>query len=561
MASGISRETVSYECFRDSNGRSTTKASGITTSAADTDEPGEHSPLLSISSQEDPIIDLPARPRQWLSRRCLTQVLILVVILASAGDQLQESPQTRIFESIICYRYYEVADPGKLLLDRGSVGPGAIGGVAEIHCKVNAVQEQLAMLRGYQQLLDGIPALMLALPFGWAADRFGRKPLLSMGLLSAVFRFAWIQLVTWFWQIFDVRMTWLSTLHACFGGGSAVTTGVFFVILSDITPEAERASVFLQAGASSLLANLVMSPLSAWWMQTDPWIPNLIGILICVSTLLALPFIPETLGARPDSSLTSSRPSTPSGESVARPQDIAGASELVSTDLLARWSARFRDAISFLTQDWRILALCLFFFGHTLIASSSRLLLQYMSKRYNIIFADATMLLTVYNGVKVLLLFVLLPYLSTLSMRTFRLSGQTKDLYLARASQICVLIGFTLIGFSPNVPTVVVSMSVASLGTGTYLLIRSFITSLVPGHHIARVYSIMTLVDTIGAMLGGPILAGLFKSGLALGDSWIGLPFYFLGLMNAAFAVLIFAVRLRPDEARIKLPGEEADSR
>jgi len=84
-----------------------------------------------------------------------------------------------------------------------------------------------------------------------------------------VFRFAWIQLVTWFWQIFDVRMTWLSTLHACFGGGSAVTTGIFFVILSDITPEAERASVFLQAGASSLLANLVMSPLSAWWMQVS----------------------------------------------------------------------------------------------------------------------------------------------------------------------------------------------------------------------------------------------------------------------------------------------------
>jgi len=269
MARDILRETDSYECFRDNNGRSTPKANGITTSGADTNETGEQSPLLSSSSRGESINELPARPRQWLSRIRLTQVLILVVILASAGDQLQESPQTRIFESIICYRYYEVADLSKLLLDRGSVGPGAIGGVAEIHCKVNAVQEQLAMLRGYQQLLDGIPALLLALPFGWAADRLGRKPLLSMGLLSLVFRFAWIQIVTWFWQTFDVRMTWLSTLHACFGGGSAVTTGIFFVILSDITPDAKRASVFLQAGASSLLANLVMSPLSAWWMQVS----------------------------------------------------------------------------------------------------------------------------------------------------------------------------------------------------------------------------------------------------------------------------------------------------
>ena len=70
-------------------------------------------------------------------------------------------------------------------------------------------------------------------------------------------------MITWFWQRFDVRMSWLSTLAACIGGGDTVISGIFFVILSDITPEAERAGVFLRVGAANLLANLCMPPLSA----------------------------------------------------------------------------------------------------------------------------------------------------------------------------------------------------------------------------------------------------------------------------------------------------------
>lgn len=50
-----------------------------------------------------------------------------------------------------------------------------------------------------------------------------------------------------------------------------MTTTFLFVVLSDITPEAQRANAFLRAGAFNILAQLVMPPLAAWLMKYNPW--------------------------------------------------------------------------------------------------------------------------------------------------------------------------------------------------------------------------------------------------------------------------------------------------
>lgn len=122
-------------------------------------------------------------------------LILTVVLLVSLGDQWQETPLARITEAVICYRYFEKVDPSKLLLSRDQVGPGAIGGVAEMWCKADDVQSELAMLRGWQQTFDGFPTLLLALPLGWAADKYGRKPFVLAGLVAFVLRAVWVELV------------------------------------------------------------------------------------------------------------------------------------------------------------------------------------------------------------------------------------------------------------------------------------------------------------------------------------------------------------------------------
>ncbi|KAI7319924.1 MFS general substrate transporter [Hortaea werneckii] len=513
----------------------------------------EATPLLSSENGTIEDIQSTHRPRRW---QTLTYLLMLVIFLVGAADSIAESPTTRVFESVICYRYFESEDPSKIQLGRAAVGPGAIGGVEERYCKADSVQQQLASLAGYQTLFEGFPSLLLAVPFGWLADNYGRKPVLMLGLFSFLLKFLWIQMVTWFWQAFDIRMTWLSALHALLGGGSPVASSLFFVVLSDIVPQDHRASTFLRVGASELAAKVVIPPISASLMTINPWIPSLIGTGLMLICFLTFGIVPETLNyCQPAEHPSTSQPTSSSTETTRHSKppssDTQPAHHSAPSTATKRLLHSLHTATAFLTHDSRIPLLILPFIGHSLIAQISQLLLQYTSKRYQLTFSQATLLTTILNAVKVLLLFALLPYASTLAMRHFRLSAQRKDLYLARASQGFVLVGWTLVGLSPNLTCVVISLVVAALGQSTYLLIRSFLTSLVPADQIARVYSIVSLVDTVGAMLGSPLLAGLFGRGLALGGGWVGLPFYFLGVISAGFAVLLFVVRLRK--------GEESD--
>lgn len=353
---------------------------------------------------------------------------------------------------------------------------------------------------------------------------------------------------TWFWQAFDIRMTWLSSAFASLGGGGATTSALCFVVLSDVVPESKRAGVFLRVGAFNVLASLVMPPLAAWLMIYNPWIPTLGGTVLMLIPALLVPFFPETLNFRHRHHPHTFDTDTGASYAVARDCDPAVLRKMSALGLARQWLSELKRATSFLTDDWRVPILTLPFLAHMLLGLCGPLLLQYVSKRYGLTFSKSTLLMTVRSGVVVLLLFVILPYVSTAVQRRYRLSAQKKDLYLARISQIFVATGFILIGLSPNIPTVAISMAIASLGMGAPLLLRSFLTSLVPTNHIARVFSFLSVVDILGAMSGSPLLAGLFKRGLALGGIWIGLPFYFTGLLSILFVFVLFSVRLRKGE-------------
>ena len=159
------------------------------------EEPTERSPLLTQSDEPENTTAGQHNPKSWQPWEKIMLLVLAVVLLTSLGDQWQESPHTRIMEAVICYQYFEDVDPSKLLLGRNEVGPGAIGGVAEMYCKADDVQSKLAMIRGWQATFDGLPCLLLALPVGWAGDRYGRKPVLVAGLLAFVLSAAWKELV------------------------------------------------------------------------------------------------------------------------------------------------------------------------------------------------------------------------------------------------------------------------------------------------------------------------------------------------------------------------------
>lgn len=220
---------------------------------------------------------------------------------------------------------------------------------------------------------------------------------------------------------------------------------------------------------------------------------------------------------------------------------------------------KLRSAVSFLTRDWRVPILILPFAMHMLVGNSSQLVIQYISKRYGLTLAKSTFLMTIRNAVNCALMFFILPYMSTMVMSMYALSSLRKDLYLARVSQLLVAIGWTCVAFSPNIWMVTCGLGIASLGSASLLLLRSFIASLVSSHEVARVNSIMAIVDSIGLIVGNPLLARLFKTGLSLGGVWVGLPFFFVGIISTLAAVVFILVQLRNGEGEDDVTDGEED--
>jgi MFS family permease len=493
----------------------------------------EETPLLSETSHHTK----PSLPDSKPSRpyRNIIFLLCAVLILVQCGDELSQSPQSRISEAIICYRHYETADPSKLLADRASVSPGAIGGVTEELCKIEAVQNQLSSLRGFQGFLNGGPSLLLALPFGWAADKYGRKPILFLGVLSFVLQAVWVQAVCWFWQSFDIRWTWASALHGLMAGSSPVVSALFFVIISDVVPEEERSKVFLQLGGANLISTVCMPLLAAWLMETTtPWIPALAGTLGKACAVLLVLALPETLGYQ--------HPSTSSAAEF----EEGNSSDPSDPPSTKTYLTALKTSTAFLLADWRVPALALAFLLHLTIAEATPLTIQYISTHYHLPLSRATTLLTLRALANITLLFFLLPLLSTHLTTTLNLPPARRDLYMSRASMAAWTLGWISFGVAPTLAIATLGMGVTALGSGSFFLIRSFLTPLVPGRNVAALYSVISIVDTLGSMLGAPLLAVLFNRGLKVGAP--GLPFLVLGGVCGGVAVLLCVVGVRKDE-------------
>ncbi|EAW14302.1 putative MFS transporter [Aspergillus clavatus NRRL 1] len=489
--------------------------------------------------------------------------LFVMILAFEIGIVMSNGPMTRIYESIACRQHYAEYDPRQIAAD---------GQVPESLCKITEVQTELAAVKGYMEFFDGILSALLAIPYGLLADRIGRKPILCLSIpafaLNSLIMFA----VMWYSEIFPLRAVWASCLAWLLGGGPVVASALIWTMMSDVTAEDERASMFFRFGVVSMGADFASSAVSSWMMTWDPWLPMLIGWGIVIAGVLCAVSLPETMhlstvqrAEERSSSVELARLAPTNGEPKGGAQknerqidpDDSDADSIHGEQVpftlrsgskrpfLAKMVLRSRQYFtpySFLFRNKQVLLLLTAFLVYRLSRGSSWFLVQYISTRYQWTLANSNLLISFKPALTIPLFLLVLPVLSRYLLRSMHTNK--KDLQLARVSIVCLSLGTLGIGLSPSIATLVPSLILQTAGSGFLYLIRSLITTLVKQEETARLFTIIEVLQAVGNVIASLSITTVFQLGLELGGPWIGLAWMMTSMAFALVGAAVWCFKL-----------------
>lgn len=140
---------------------------------------------------------------------------------------------------------------------------------------------------------------------------------------------------------------------------------------------------------------------------------------------------------------------------------------------------------------------------------------------------------------------VILSAVDQLLLNVAALPAIVKDLWLSRGSITCLVAGAFGLGLAPSSSVMIFSLTIYSLCSGYGVAVRSLLTATVSQSHTGMLCSLMSWLESTGALVAGPLLAITFRIGLDLGDMWVGLPFIAAGVMFSSAMIVMFSLHPR----------------
>ncbi|KAK4145118.1 general substrate transporter [Dichotomopilus funicola] len=472
--------------------------------------------------------------RRFLARFQATQPRTIVILLAvlmfcvATSGMLILIPLFRLLEDAVCHVHYGVP--------RGEP-------IDERRCKGDDVQQELAFLGGVAAMVNSFVGLVAAVPYGVLADRIGRKPSFVIAYLGMMMAFAWTPLILAFGDPSLVRLCVFGSLFFLFGGGVPVALNTLHAIASDISSESNRSTHFLYISFGAVSGGLI-GPIAAGLMMEHlgPWFPVRLVFYVSPIIFTLVLFLPETLPLKLEDNSTTSAPQSQQPSLAQKIRDEAN--EL---------------AVSFRLLKNRNIALILpaFLIQPALFAAYSSTLAQHISTYFGWTLAQTSYLLSPLSILQ-LIIIVLVPILSRFLTNPdgrFQLSAFSKDVLLARLSLLLLIAGAVIEGFSRETVLFIIGLVVGTLGASHGPMARAIVTSYVEPQQTSRLYALISMLETGGILLGGPVLAFCFNVGLVHKGVWVGLPwFYVAGIVLLAWVALVF---IRAPKKKVVVDGEE----
>ncbi|KJR86821.1 MFS transporter [Sporothrix schenckii 1099-18] len=458
--------------------------------------------------------------------------IIGTVVLVEAASILTDVPIYEVLEDIICRQMGRMGNG-----DNGDNGTRGCSGDAD-------VQAELAFLRGWQLTLELLPGILMAIPYGIIGDRYGRKVMFIVCMVGILLTQLFYLLVCWRSDIFPVRLTWAASIFTFIGGGPVILNGIVFAMLSDVSPEASRSTVFFYFGAAVL--------------AVDVWAPIQLSLALFVPVVPLCLTLPETLRKEGPTStdVAGTDNGTDNGAENGEENDAAGPASRpkIIRNALSDTAASVTASTAFLFNgaDHQVGLLLATLLTTTLGRHAQDILLQFTRGRYDWSWAQAGYLVSLKAFVVLLLLLVLLPAISTnyaLARWWPLLAGvrtpQQRDLWLARTSCVLLIVGCFVVGLAPTAAFMIAGLVVYCLENGYNLVLRSLLAVLVEPEHRGTLYNAAGILESTGAVIAGPLLAAAYRAGLRLGGLWTGLPF-FRAVVLCSIALFILATARPP---------------
>lgn len=397
----------------------------------------------------------------------------------------------------------------------------------------------------------------MTIPLSFVAQSKGRRLVLILNLASRIFMLSSAVLFAYL-DTHVPKMAVVVGPMLSFLGGDCVLNSIMYSLASDITDDPmRRATYFGYMSSVSYVVALLGPALSSVTMSILLPLPIFLGIVLLLAAFPTIARLPSRDsghstgdGSEPEREVTQGLLSSP----VLKARDARGPSTFSSI------IGHIRSLLSLVTSHPRNFSLLLLSFFLTSLASSdTKLLVQYISGRYQWTFASAGYLLSGKAVVNFTLLTVILPRF--LRTRTPLEAGGI-DATNVRYANYCLAVsiaGALGIAVAASIWILIPSLLVYAVGSALPIFTLSLLKcpAICPqgdleeeqsvswsGAANGQIFSIVMLVKTLGSLIGAPLMAALWVGGIGIGGMGLGLPFFVSSACYASAILVFFSIKV-----------------
>ena len=311
-----------------------------------------------------------------------------------------------------------------------------------------------------------------------------------------------------------------------------------------------RATYFGWMSAISYIVNLLGPGLAGATMTVTLYLPFVISICLL---LLAIPTVSLLLTGETSHKATSMEHDDEQRQPL-MPSPILKAQRSNSSpwNSVKQRVRVLRDTVA--SHPRNLILLLISFLLTSLASSDTKLLPQYISKRYNWTFASAGYLLSGKAVVNFFLLTFVVPGILRSTQTTSSQQSQSDisdkaNIFYARICLIVSVFGALAIALAGTIWLLFPSLLLYALGSA----LPVFTLSLLKSPSVApkqegqahdstetHLFSIVMMVKTLGSLLGAPLMAVLWIRGITTGGGGMGTP-YFVSAACYVAAILVFS--------------------